>query len=65
MLPKFSAAGNYFSNTIVPRIIAGGDYFFFRTERGRLFEGRRLFQQLLTGGRALNILFYYTIKSKN
>ena len=25
---------------IFPRIIAGGGYFFFRTERGRLFEGR-------------------------
>ena len=28
---------------IFPRIIAGGDYFiFFRTKRGRLFEGERL-----------------------
>ena len=34
-----------------------GDYFYFRTKRGRLFEGRRLFQIFLTGGRALNILF--------
>ena len=31
-------------HTVLPRIIAGGDYFFFRTKRGRLFEGRRLFQ---------------------
>ena len=30
--------------TVFPRIIAGDDYFFFRTERGRLFEGRRLFE---------------------
>ena len=28
----------------IPRIIARGDYFFFRTKRGRLFEGRRLFK---------------------
>ena len=39
------------------RIIAGGDYFFFRTKRGRLFEGRRLFQIVVTGSRALNIFF--------
>ena len=44
-------------NTVFPRIIAGGDYLFFRTKRKRLFEGRRLFQILLTGSRALNILF--------
>ena len=25
-------------------IIAGGDYFYFRTKRGRLFDGRRLFE---------------------
>ena len=31
-------------NTVFPRIIAGGDYFYFRTKRGRLFEGRRLFE---------------------
>ena len=30
--------------TVFPRIIAGGDYFYFRTKRGRLFEGRRLFE---------------------
>ena len=53
-----------YSNTVFPRIIAGSDYFFFRTKRGRLFEGRRLFEIFLTEGRALNILFYYTIKSK-
>ena len=39
------------------RVIAGGDYFFFRTKRGRLFEGRRLFQIVVTGSRALNIFF--------
>ena len=51
--------------TVFPRIIAGGDYFFFRIKRGRLFEGRRLFRILFTGSRALNILFYYPIKSNN
>ena len=25
---------------VFPRIIAGGDYFFFRTKRRRLFKGR-------------------------
>ena len=26
-------------NTVFPRIIAGGNYFFFRTKRGRLLDG--------------------------
>ena len=30
--------------TVFPRIIAGGDYFFFRTKRGRLFEGGDYFK---------------------
>ena len=30
--------------TVFPGIISGGDYFFFRTKRGRLFEERRLFE---------------------
>ena len=47
-------------DTVFPRIIDGGDYFYFRTKRGRLFEGRRLFQIFLAGGPALYILFYYT-----
>ena len=29
---------------VFPRIVAGGDCFYFRTKRGRLFEGRRLFE---------------------
>ena len=29
---------------VFPRIIAGRDYLFFRTKRGRLLEGRRLFE---------------------
>ena len=33
-----------FGTTVFPRIIAGGDYFFFRTKRGQLFEGRRLLE---------------------
>ena len=31
--------------TVFPRIIAGGDYFYFHTKRGRLFEGRQLFEE--------------------
>ena len=49
-----------------------GDYFFFRTKNGghysrdeAIIKGRRLFQILLTENRALNILFYFPIKSKN
>ena len=30
---------------VFPRIIAGGNYFFFRTKRGRLFEGGDYFKQ--------------------
>ena len=48
--------------TVFPRIIAGGDYCFFRTKRGQLFKRRRLFQILLTGSRVLNILFHFPIK---
>ena len=47
-----------FGTTVFPRIIAGGDYFFFRTKRGQLFEGTRLLQILLTGSRALNVLCF-------
>ena len=43
-------------NNVFPRITVGGDYFFFRTKRGRLFVETRLFHKLLTGSRALNIL---------
>ena len=50
-------------DTVFPRIIAGSDDYFFPTKSSRLFEGG-LFQILLTGGRALNILFYYFIKPK-
>ena len=28
-----------FWDAVFPQIIAGGDYFFLRTKRGRLFEG--------------------------
>ena len=60
---------------INPRIIAGGDYYFFRLKKGRLFEGRRLFEggdyfkKLLAGSHVLKILinavfkiFYLIIK---
>ena len=43
-------------NNVFPRITVGGNYFFFRTKRGRLFVETRLFHILLTGSRALNIL---------
>ena len=51
-------------HTVFPWIIPGGDYFFFRIKRGKggwLFEGRRLFQLLLTGRRAQNIYIYIHI----
>ena len=32
--------------SVFPQIIAGADYYFFRTKMGRLFEGRRLFPTL-------------------
>ena len=47
-----------------------GRLFLFSHQKGAIIRGkaiirgRRLFQLLLTGGHALNILFYYTIKSK-
>ena len=50
--------------TVFPRIIARGDYFFFRIERGRLLESRRLFQIFLKGGRALNIYFIIPLNQK-
>ena len=52
--------------TVFPRIIAGGDFFLFSHQKGAIIRGkaiirgRRLFQIFLTGGRALNSLFYYT-----
>ena len=69
--PRVRFIPGSYKNTVFPRIIARGDYFFFRPKRGRLFEGRWLFeggdyfQILFTGSRALNILFYFPIKSKN
>ena len=44
--------------TVLPWIIARGDYYFFCTKRGQLF------QILLTESRALNILFYYPLNQK-
>ena len=52
-------------NTVFPRIIAGGDYFFFRTKRGAvirgkaIIRGRRLIQILLTESRALTSLISF------
>ena len=31
--------------TVFPRVTTGGDYFYFRTKRGRLIEGRLLFEE--------------------
>ena len=42
-----------------PRIIAGR-LFLFSDQKRAIIRGRRLFQILLKGGRALYILFYYT-----
>ena len=54
----YTELSNNNTDTVFPRIIAGGDDYFFPTKRSRLF------QILLTGGRALNILSYYSIKPK-
>ena len=43
-------------------VTARGDYFFFRTERGRLFEGGDYFKYF---SQEVVILFYYIMKSKN
>ena len=51
-------------DTVFPRIIAEGDYFLSHPN-WTIIRGRWLFQMLLTGIRALNILFYYPITSKN
>ena len=48
-----------------------GRLFLFSHQKGAIIRGkaiirgRRLFHIFLTGGRTRNILFYYTIKSKN
>ena len=41
-----------------------GRLFLFSHQKGAIIRGRRLFQIFLTGGRALNMLFYYTIHIK-
>ena len=54
-------------NTVFTRIIAGG-FISFSHEKGAIIRGkaiirgRRLFQILFTGSRALNILFNFPIK---
>ena len=45
----------------VCRISSNNNYYFWH-KKGTIFRGRRLFQILLTGSRALNILFYFPIK---
>ena len=43
-LGDFVKLGLHFMTTVFPRIIAGGVYFYFRTKRGRLFEGGDYFK---------------------
>lgn len=40
-------------------------FFLFSHQKGAIIRGRRSFQVLFTGSFALNILFYFSIKSKN
>ena len=51
-------------NTVFPRIIAGA-IISFLYKKGAIIGRRRLFKILLTGSRALNIMVYFPIKSKN
>ena len=41
-----------------------GRLFLFPLQKGVIIRGRQLFQILLTGSHALNILFYYSSESK-
>ena len=42
-----------------------GQLFLFSYKKGAIIGRRRLFKILLTGSRALNIMLYFPIKSKN
>ena len=42
-----------------------GQFFLFSYKKGAIIGRRRLFKILLTGSRALNIMLYFPIKSKN
>ena len=58
VIPKFGSFPTWLDNTVLPRIIAGCDYFFFPTKRGRLFEGGDYFKYFrqrgtITRGRRL------------
>ena len=59
----YAEVSNNNIDTVIPRIIAGGDDCFFPQKEVDYLRGR-LFQILLTGGRALNILHYYSIKPR-
>ena len=50
-----------FQDTVFPRIIAGGDYYFFCKKRGRLFD--YYFKHCSLADQ--NILFCFPIKLKN
>ena len=51
-------------DTVFPRVIAGGDDYFLPQKGVDYLRGRLIQKNLLTGGRGLNILFYYSIKPK-
>ena len=59
----YAELSNNNTDTVFPRIIDGGDDNFF-PQKGVDYLRERLFQILLTGGRALNILLNYSIEPK-
>ena len=50
-------------DTAIPRIIAGGDDYFFPTKRSRLFEGV-IISNIAHWRSCPKYLFYYSIKPK-
>ena len=52
-------------NTVFPRIIAGGNYFFFRTKRGRLLDGGDYLKYCSLEVVPSIFMLYFPIKSKN
>ena len=59
----YAKLSNKNTDTAIPRIIAGSDDYFF-PQKGVDYLRGLLFQILLTGGRALDILFYHSIKPR-
>ena len=52
------------SGTVFPRIIAGDDYFFFRTKKSQLFKGRQLFKILLAHRKLCPKYFIFPFNQK-